>query len=71
MPRSPKDHDTALDLGELVVFLLGTVRWVASLRGRLLGLALLAMGATDVALHGGIVLEKMLRLPPRGMGRAT
>ena len=29
-----------------------------------MGLALLAEGAMDVALHGGVVLEKMLHLPP-------
>ena len=29
-----------------------------------MGLALLAEGAMDVALHGGIVLEKMLHLTP-------
>jgi hypothetical protein len=39
---APKDHKVALALGELVVFLLGTVRQVAGLGGRLLGLALLA-----------------------------
>jgi hypothetical protein len=58
-----KDHEAALGLGELIVFLLGTVCWVTGLRGRLLGLALLAEGATDVALHGGTVLEKMLCVP--------
>jgi hypothetical protein len=61
---APEDHEAALDLGEIIVFLLGAIRRVTSLRGRLLGLALLAEGATDVALHGCIVLEKMLRLPP-------
>jgi hypothetical protein len=61
---APEDHEAALDLRELVVFLLGTVRWVDGLRGRLLGLALLAKGAMDVALHGCTVLEKMLRMPP-------
>ena len=29
-----------------------------------MGLALLAEGATNVALHGGVVLEMMLCLPP-------
>jgi hypothetical protein len=61
---APEDHEAALSLGELVVFLQGTACLVASLRGRLLGLALLAKGAMDVALHGCVVLEKMLRLPP-------
>ena len=61
---APKDHEAALGLGELVVFFLGTVHWVTGLWGRLLGLALLAKGATDVALQGGAVLEKMLHLPP-------
>jgi hypothetical protein len=60
---APEDHEAALSLGELVVFLLGTVRQVTGLRGRLLGLALLAEGAMDVALHGSVVLEKMLCLP--------
>jgi hypothetical protein len=62
--EAPDDHAAALDLRELVVFLLGAIRWVTSLWGRLLGLALLAEGATDVALHGCIVFEKVLRLPP-------
>jgi hypothetical protein len=53
-----------LGLEELVVLLLGIIHRVTGLRGRLLGLSLLAEGATDVALHGGTVLEKMLRLPP-------
>ena len=53
-----KDHE------ELVVFLLGTIHRVIGLRGRLLGLALLAKGATDVALHGGTVLEEMPILLP-------
>jgi hypothetical protein len=60
---APKDHKAALDLGELVVFLLGVVYQVVGLQGRLLGRALLAKGAKDVALHGSTVLEKMLRLP--------
>jgi len=47
----------------LVVFFLGTVCRVASLQGKLLGLALLAKGAMDVALHGSVVLEEMLHLP--------
>ena len=29
-----------------------------------MGLALLAEGAMDVALHGGVVLEEVLCLPP-------
>jgi hypothetical protein len=62
--EAPEDHAAALDLRELVVFLLGAVHRVTRLWGRLLGLALLAKGATDVALHGCIVFEKMLRLPP-------
>jgi hypothetical protein len=49
---APKDHEAALGLQELGVFLLGTPRQVASLQGRLMGLALLAEGAMDVALHG-------------------
>jgi hypothetical protein len=68
---APEDHEATLSLGELIVFLLGTVRRVTGLRGRLLGLALLAEGATDVALHGSVVLEKMLCLPPRGTGRGA
>jgi hypothetical protein len=59
-----KDHKAALALGELVGFLLGAVCRVAGLGGRLLGLALLAEGATNVALHGSTVLEEMLHLPP-------
>ena len=46
-----KDHEAALSLGKLIIFLLGTVH-------------LLPEGAMDVALHGGIVLEKMLHLTP-------
>jgi hypothetical protein len=61
---APEDHEVALSLGELVVFLLGIVRRVTSLWGKLLGLALLAEGATDVNLHGRAVLEEMLWLPP-------
>ena len=61
---APKDHEAVLGLWELVVFLLGVVHWVATLLGKLLGLALLGEGATNVALHGGAVLEKMLRLSP-------
>jgi hypothetical protein len=58
-----EDHEAKLGPGECIVFLLGIVRRVASLWGRLLGLALLVEGATDVALHGGTILEKMLCLP--------
>ena len=61
---APKDHEAALGLRKLIIFLLGAIRWVVGLRGRLLGLALLAECATDVALSGGTVLEKMLHLPP-------
>jgi hypothetical protein len=61
---APEDHEAAFGLEELVIFLLGAVRQLIGLRGRLLGLALLAEGATDVALHGGIVLEKIFHLPP-------
>jgi hypothetical protein len=61
---APKDHEVVLGLGELVVLLLGIVRQVVSLQGRLLGLALLAKGAMDVALHGSTFFEKMHRLPP-------
>jgi hypothetical protein len=60
---APKDHEAELYLEELIVLLMGAVRRVAGLRCRLLGLALLAEGATDVAIHGSAVLEKMLRLP--------
>jgi hypothetical protein len=70
---APKDHKVALDLGELVVFPLGAVYQVIDLQDRLLGRALLAKGAKDVALHGSTVLEKMLCLPPveraRGLER--
>ena len=66
---APEYHEAALGLGELIVFLLGAICRVISLRGRLLGLALLAEGAMDVALHDSAVLEKMLRLPPNGTGR--
>jgi hypothetical protein len=62
---TPEDHEAALDLRELIIFLLGIIRRVTGLWGRLLGLALLAKGATDVALHGGAALEKMLCLAPR------
>jgi hypothetical protein len=69
---APKDHEAALGLGELIVFLLGTVRRVTSLWGKLLGLALLAEGATDVNLHGRVVLEEMLWLPPvEGQGASS
>ena len=61
---APKDHDAVLDLEELGVFHLGASRRVIGLQGRLLGLALLAEGAMDVALHGGVVLEEVLCLSP-------
>ena len=61
---SPKDHEAALGLWELDVFLLGAFCQVAGLQGKLLGLALSTEGATDVALHGGVVLEEVLYLPP-------
>jgi hypothetical protein len=61
--KAPEGHKAALSLGELVVFLLGIVRLVVDLLGRLLGLALLAEGATDVALHGSAVLEEVPGLP--------
>ena len=60
----PEDHEAALGLEQLIVFLLDAIHWVTSLQDKLLGLALLAEGAMDVALHGSTVLEKMLRLPP-------
>jgi hypothetical protein len=68
---APKDHEATLGLRALVVFLLGAVRWVIGLQGRLLGLALLAEGATDVALCGSIVLEEVPSLPPCGTSRGT
>ena len=60
---APKDHEVALSLGKLIVFLLGAICWVIGLWGKLLDLALLAKGAMDVALHGSVVLEEMLHLP--------
>jgi hypothetical protein len=62
--EAPEDHEAALGYGELVVFLLGTICQVVGLQGMLMGLALLAKGATDIGLHGGAVLEKMFRLSP-------
>jgi hypothetical protein len=59
-----EDHEAVLGLWELVIFLLCAYRWVTDLQGRLLGLALLAEGAMDVALYGGAVLEEVLCLPP-------
>ena len=62
-----EDHVEALGLEELIVFLLGTICRVANLWGRLLGLALLAEGATDVALHASVVC-----LPPwNGQGDSS
>jgi hypothetical protein len=55
-----EDHEAALGLWELVVFLLGASCWVIGLQGRHLGLALLTEGATDVALHGSVVHEEVL-----------
>jgi hypothetical protein len=60
---APEDHEVAIDLGELGVVLWSGVRWLASLWGWLLGLALLAVGATDVAPNDGAVLEEVLHLP--------
>ena len=54
-----EDHEAALGLGEPIVFLLGTVRQVAGLQGRLLGLALLVEGTTDVALYSSAVLKEV------------
>jgi len=61
---APEDHEVALGLRELGVFLLGVVRQVAGPRGKLLGLDLLAEGAVDVAPHGSAILEEVLCLPP-------
>jgi hypothetical protein len=61
---APEDHEVALGLGEFGVFLQGASCQVIGLQGKLLGLALLAEGATNVAIHGGVVLEKVLCLPP-------
>jgi hypothetical protein len=62
--EASKDHEAALGLWELIVFLLGASCWIIGLQGWLLGLALLANGATDIALHGSIVLKEGLCLPP-------
>ena len=59
-----EDHEAAIGLKEFGVVLYGSVRWLASLQGRLLGLALLAEGAMDVAPDGGTIFEEVLRLPP-------
>jgi len=61
---APEDHEAALGLGELGVFLLGTSRWVTGLQGRLSGPSLLAKGATDVALHDSAIIEEVFCLPP-------
>jgi hypothetical protein len=60
---APEDHEIAIDLGELGVVLHGSIHEFASLRGWLLGLALLAKGATDVAPDGGTTFEEVLCLP--------
>jgi hypothetical protein len=60
---APEDHEAMIGLGELGVVLRGGVRWLIGLWGWLLGLALLAEGATDVALDGGAILEEVLHLP--------
>jgi hypothetical protein len=60
---APEDHEVELRLGELGV-LLGIVRRFAGLPSRLLGHALLAKDAMNVAPNGGIVLEEVLCLPP-------
>jgi hypothetical protein len=60
---APEDHEVELGLGELGV-LLGVVCPFAGLPGRLLGHALLAKDATNVAPDGGVVLEEVLCLPP-------
>ena len=60
---APEDHEVALGLGELGV-LLGVVRWFTGIQSLLLGLALLAEGATNVALDGGTIFEEVLHLPP-------
>jgi hypothetical protein len=53
-----------IGLRKLSVVLWGGVRRLASLRGRLLGLALLAEGSTNVAAIGGTVFEEVLCLSP-------
>jgi hypothetical protein len=69
---APEDHEAVLGLKELSVFLLGTSRWVTNLQGKLMGLALLVEGATDVALHGSVVLEEVLCLPSwNGQGASS
>jgi hypothetical protein len=47
-----EDHEAPLGLRELDILLQGAICQFASLWGRLLGLALLAEGAMDVALDG-------------------
>jgi hypothetical protein len=64
---APENHEAVLGHTKLGV-LLGTVCWFAGLRSQLLGLALLAKGAMDVAPVGSTVLEEVLRLPC-GKGR--
>jgi len=61
---APEDHEAALGLGELGVFLLGTSRWVTGLQGRLSRPSLLAKGATNVALHDSAIIEEVFCLPP-------
>jgi hypothetical protein len=61
---SPEDHEATISLQKLGVILWGGVHRLASLGGRLLGLALLAEGATDVAPDGGAVFEEVLLLSP-------
>jgi hypothetical protein len=61
---APEDHEAVLGLVELGVLLLGAVCRCTGLQDRLLGLALLAESATDVASNSSAVHEKVLRLPP-------
>jgi len=61
---APKDLEAPFSLGELGVLLLGAICQFASLRDRLLGLALLAKGAMDVDTHGSIKLQEVLCLTP-------
>jgi hypothetical protein len=60
---APEDHEATINLQKLGVILWGGVRRLASLGGRLLGLALLAEGAMDVAPDGGAVFEVLLLSP--------
>jgi hypothetical protein len=69
---APKDHEAMVSLRKLSVIFWGSIHRLASLGGRLLGLALLAEGAMDVASNCGTVFEEVFAYPScNGQGASS